>query len=255
MSDSQQDSSNKPESQALTFDHVLDVLEHGKVSVEHGTIRWSSNYTFLISIEHEDTEIMAIYKPQRGERPLWDFPDGTLCYRERASFVTATELGWKIIPPTVLRDGPRGLGSMQFYVEHDPDYNYFSFPDSLQPQLLRLSLLDVLINNADRKGGHCLVDGQGLLWGIDHGLTFNTSHKLRTVIWDFADQPIATQLLKDIGELCEKIDDPKHPFYSKLSKLISPSEFKSFQRRVRGALKTGKFPVPGPGPNYPWPPV
>lgn len=246
---------SQSESQALTFERVLDVLEKGEVSVEHGAIRWSSNYTFLISLEHDGMELMAIYKPQQGERPLWDFPDGTLAQRERASFLTSTELGWKLVPPTVLRKGARGLGSMQFYVDHDPEYNYFSFDPSLQPELLRLAVFDVLVNNADRKGGHCIVDNQGRLWGIDHGLTFNVAHKLRTVVWDFADQPIPQTLLDDVAKLCEKIDNPENPFRKQLTTLLTDTEINAFQRRTRRILTTGKFPVPGPGPNYPWPPV
>lgn len=254
MDEPQQPDDPKSKASALTFERVLEVLEKGEVCAEHGAIRWSSNYTFLISVIYEGTELMAIYKPQQGERPLWDFPDGTLAYRERASFITSTELGWKLIPPTVLRNGPRGLGSIQFYVDHDPEHNYFSFDISLQAQLLNLSLFDVLVNNADRKGGHCIIDDQGRLWGIDHGLTFNVAHKLRTVIWDFADQSIPDSLINDVARLCEKLDTP-NPFHEQLNTLLSDSEIKAFQRRTQRLLKTGKFPTPGPGPNYPWPPV
>lgn len=243
------------DSAGITFDKVMEILEKGKIDAEHGAIRWSSNYTFLISVEHDDLEVMAVYKPQRGERPLWDFPDGTLCYRERAAFLTSQELDWQIVPPTVLRDGPRGLGSIQFFIDHDPEYNYFSFDESLLPQLMRLAAFDYLVNNADRKGGHCLVDSQNHLWGIDHGITFHAANKLRTVIWDFAGQPVPDALLEDIEKLCMTVDSPQNEFHQKLSALLHDAEVRAFQKRIRRILKTRQYPQPGPGPNYPWPPV
>lgn len=242
-------------SEALTFERVLEILEKGTISEEHGSIRWSSNYTYLLSIEHKDVELLAVYKPRRGERPLWDFPDGTLCYRERASFLTSEALNWKVVPPTVLRNGPDGLGSVQFFVHHDPDMNYFSFDESVLPQLMRLSLFDTLVNNADRKGGHCVLDAQGHVWGIDHGLTFNNVHKLRTVIWNFAGETIPDILLDDVEELCQKLDDPEDPYRQEISKLINEAEMRAYQRRIQRLLESKVYPQPGPGPNYPWPPV
>lgn len=243
------------DSAGITFDRVMEVLEKGKIDAEHGAIRWSSNYTFLISVAQDDTEIMAVYKPQRGERPLWDFPDGTLCYRERAAFLTSEALGWQIVPPTVLRDGPRGLGSIQFFIDHDPEYNYFSFDESLLPQLMRLAAFDYLVNNADRKGGHCLVDSQNHLWGIDHGITFHASNKLRTVIWDFAGQPVPDTLLEDIEKLCVTLENPQDTFRQQIDRLLHDAEVRAFQKRIHRILKTKQYPQPGPGPNYPWPPV
>jgi hypothetical protein len=240
---------------ALSVERVLDVLDKGRVETEHGVMRWSSNYTFLVSVAHEDITLMAVYKPQRGERPLWDFPDGTLCYRERAAFLTSEALGWQLVPPTVLREGPRGLGSIQFYVDHDPEVNYFSFDETMIPQLMRLSAFDYLVNNADRKGGHCLVDEAGRLWGIDHGITFNSAPKLRTVIWDFAGQPVPDALLTDIERLCVDIDNGDGAYRQSLGKLLSEREISAFQNRVRHILRTKRYPQPGNGPNYPWPPV
>jgi hypothetical protein len=237
------------------MEQVLDVLDKGRVETEHGVMRWSSNYTFLVSVEHEAITLMAVYKPQRGERPLWDFPDGTLCYRERASFLTSEALGWQLVPPTVLREGPRGLGSIQFYIDHDPEMNYFSFDETMIPQLMRLSAFDYLVNNADRKGGHCLVDEAGRLWGIDHGITFNSAPKLRTVIWDFAGQPVPDDMLADIERLCGDIDNAEGAYRQNLGKLLSEREIGAFQNRVRHILRTKRYPQPGSGPNYPWPPV
>lgn len=144
---------------------------------------------------------------------------------------------------------------MQFFVEHDPEYNYFTFDASLRPQLEKMVLFDAMTNNADRKGGHCIVDSQNRLWGIDHGLTFNVAHKLRTVIWEFAGQPISKTLLADVEKLCTQITDSQSELRQSLPGLLSPQEITTFDARINRLLKTGKFPKPGPGPNYPWPPV
>lgn len=239
----------------LTTRQILDVLEKGTIETEHGLMRWSSNYTFLVSVDCEDTPLLAIYKPQRGERPLWDFPDGTLCYRECAAFLTSEELGWNIVPPTVLREGPRGLGSVQFYIDHDPEVNYFTLDESFLPQLRSLSCFDYIVNNADRKGGHCLVDAENHIWGIDHGITFNTVPKLRTVIWNFAGQAIPDNLLIDMERLCSELDDSSHQFRARLRDLLTEAEINSFHSRVKRLLHHKRYPLPGPGPNYPWPPV
>ncbi len=242
-------------SEAISFERVLDVLQKGDISEEHGSIRWSSNYTYLLTVSDSTAEVLAVYKPRKGERPLWDFPDGTLCNRERASFLTSEALGWQIVPPTVLRDGPNGVGSVQFFVHHDPDLNYFSFDESIFPQLTRLSLFDFLVNNADRKGGHCLIDAQGHLWGIDHGLTFNNVHKLRTVVWNFAGQIVPETLLADVEKLCNQLEDAESDYRKAMVKLINDAELRAFQRRIRRILDQKRYPEPGAGPNYPWPPV
>ncbi|MBI1282648.1 MAG: SCO1664 family protein [Anaerolineaceae bacterium] len=247
---------NDSESQGLTSQQVVDILQNGSIEAEHGMMRWSSNYTFLLSINHNDHTVMAVYKPQKGERPLWDFPDGMLCKREVASFLTSEYLGWQIVPPTVLRHGPHGLGSMQFFVEHDPELNYFEFDEAKMEQMRQICAFDILVNNADRKGGHCLVDGQGHVWGIDHGITFNSSPKLRTVVWEFAGEPIEDSLLADIERLCIEVDNQKTAYRQELNKLITEREIHAFQNRIQNLLKSRKYPQPGPGgPNYPWPPV
>ncbi len=240
---------------ALPEDSILNILREGQIGDEYAVMRWSSNYTFLLEIQHDEGPTMVVYKPQRGERPLWDFPDGTLCYREVASFETSRLLGWQIVPPTVLREGPQGLGSFQLYIEHDPQVNYFSLTETTAPQLLRIAAFDHLVNNADRKGGHCLLDPDNHLWGIDHGITFNVEHKLRTVIWDFAGQAIPDPLLADIERLCEQVDDTKSEYRHNLDSLLHPHEISAFHRRIQKLLHSGCFPRPGRGPNYPWPPV
>jgi uncharacterized repeat protein (TIGR03843 family) len=249
------DNDETPNSTPITMERVVEILNKGTIRAEHGIMRYSSNYTFLVSVTHDDLTLMAVYKPQRGERPLWDFPDGTLCYREVAAFLTSNELGWQLVPPTVLREGPRGVGSVQFYIYHDPELNYFSLDADMIPQLMTMAVFDYLVNNADRKGGHCLVDSQQHLWGIDHGITFHTSNKLRTVIWDFAGQPVPEKLLADVEKLCGELDETDHHFRQAMQKLLSESEMRAFQSRVRHLLRAKRYPQPGSGPNYPWPPV
>lgn len=244
-----------PRQVEISVERLLEVLKCGELDSEFGVMRWSSNYTYLVSVMYQDISVMAVYKPQRGERPLWDFPDGTLCYRELAAFLTSRELHWDIVPPTVLRDGIRGLGSVQFYIDHDPEINYFTFDETMHPQLMRLAAFDYVVNNADRKGGHCLLDSQGHLWGIDHGITFHTAPKLRTVIWDFAGQPVPEPLLLDLERLCATIEDETNPYRHSLGELLSEGEIRTFHARIRHMLKHKKFPNPGSGPNYPWPPV
>lgn len=240
---------------SMTISQLLDVLQNGEVEDEYGVMRWSSNYTFLLAITLKGMRTRAVYKPQKGERPLWDFPDGTLCYRETAAFHTSQELGWEIVPPTVLRDGPHGLGSVQLYIDHDPEVNYFSFTEDVRPQLQRMAAFDHIVNNADRKGGHCLIDRSGHLWGIDHGITFNIDHKLRTVIWDFAGQPIPDALLSDMERLCSQLDNANSEYRRKLDNLLDIREIMAFQRRIQKLLQSRRYPQPGRGPNYPWPPV
>ncbi|MEZ4667626.1 MAG: SCO1664 family protein [Anaerolineae bacterium] len=251
------DSNNSDqESKAISIDDVVEVLTHGTIEADHGLMRWSSNYAFLISVVHKNTSIMAVYKPQKGERPLWDFPDGMLCKREMASFLTSEMLDWTIVPPTVLRYGPHGLGSVQFYVDHDPDMNYFEFDRDKIPQVKRICIFDYLVNNADRKGGHCLVDSKGHVWGIDHGITFHSAPKLRTVIWDFAGEPIDDSTLVDVEKLCHTLNTPSSILRQNLSDLLTEHEINSFRKRTQFILHTKKYPEPGAGgPNFPWPPV
>lgn len=234
---------------------ILHLLTCGNVRDEHGMLRWSSNYTFLVSVSEANEKTLAVYKPQRGERPLWDFPDGTLCYREVAAYRISAALGWALVPPTVLRDGPRGIGSVQFYIEHDPEVNYFTFDDSHAEQLRRMALFDYITNNADRKGGHCLLDDSNHVWGIDHGICFHPAPKLRTVIWDFAGQAVPEQLLCDVQRIAEEVDQPSSPLRRELDQLLAEAEVQALQSRIRRVLHRREFPRPGPGPNYPWPPV
>jgi uncharacterized repeat protein (TIGR03843 family) len=246
---------------SIDFTSALQAIQEGRVNAEHGLMRWGSNYTFLVTISHEDIKFMGVYKPRIGERPLWDFPDGTLCQRETASFVISEMLGWSIVPPTVLREGPRGVGSVQAFINHDPNQHYFTFKDSsldyetIELQLKKMVVFDAVANNADRKGGHCLIDEECHIWGIDHGLTFHPTNKLRTVIWDYAGGAIPHDLMNDLQALCARLDERKNPQHQQLAELLSQQEMLALQSRVNQLLKTGQYPLPGSGPNRPWPAV
>ena len=217
----------------LALDEAADIIENGAMDDEVGLMRWGSNYTFLVNIERDGLRLLAIYKPRQGERPLWDFPDGTLCNREAAAYLTSKALGWSLVPPTVLRDGTRGSGSVQLFIDHDPEEHYYTFDKgSLWEQLERMAIFDAIANNADRKGGHCLVDGDAHLWGIDHGLTFNASEKLRTVIWDFAGMPIPPAILDDLHVFCGRLGDDDDAFARAMSALLSRVELRMLKLRV-----------------------
>jgi hypothetical protein len=231
------------------------LLSEGDIEDVQGIMRWGSNYAALLSIRDAELAATAVYKPQRGERPLWDFPDGTLCYREVVSYLISHALGWSLVPPTVLRVGPHGLGSLQLFIDHDPEINYFSLNDQFVPQLQRFVIFDDLINNADRKGGHLLLDDHGKLWGIDHGLTLNVMPKLRTVIWEFAGHPIAPDLLAPVQRVHDQLADPSSDLRTRVAALIAPDEIDALQKRAQRLLDCRQYPQPGPGPNYPWPPV
>ncbi|WP_119073017.1 SCO1664 family protein [Aggregatilinea lenta] len=231
------------------------LLREGRLSNTRGMMRWGSNYAALIAISDSEYAATAVYKPQRGERPLWDFPDGTLCYREVAAYQVSEALGWHLVPPTVLRQGPHGLGSLQYFVAHNPEITYFSLGTGYAPQLQKYALFDYLINNADRKGGHLLLDEGGKLWAIDHGLTFHTTPKLRTVIWDFAGKSIDASLLSAVCRLADSLAASDSPLHTALGTLLSPAELRALVHRVGQITDCKTYPQPGPGPNYPWPPI
>jgi uncharacterized repeat protein (TIGR03843 family) len=239
----------------VDYDEAYTALKAGDVLDEHGLMRWGSNYTFLVTVKHDDKSFMAIYKPRMGERPLWDFPDGTLCQREAAAYVLSEMLGWNLVPPTILREGSRGVGSLQVFIDHDPNRHYFTFDATHIPQLQRIVAFDIIANNADRKGGHCLLDEDERIWCIDHGLTFHPTYKLRTVIWDFEGDKIPDTILNDLRKLCTTLEDKTHPLRDELGNLLRHGEIVAMQARLNKLIQTGKYPIPGPGPNRPWPAV
>ncbi|HYN87277.1 MAG TPA: SCO1664 family protein [Ardenticatenaceae bacterium] len=241
------------EQAVVSPERAVALLEQGDMEVE-GELIYSSNYTFLASVEDESLRALVVYKPRRGERPLWDFPSGTLCQRECAAYLVSEALGWQLVPPTVLRDGPLGVGMVQLYIEHDPEEHYFTFRDEILSCLPRVALFDAAINNADRKGGHCLRDARGHVWCIDHGIAFHEDHKLRTVIWDFAGEEIPEPLLDDLRALQDKLD-AGGPLAEALEPLLASDEIAAFRRRVARLIRQGRFPRPGPGRHVPWPMV
>jgi uncharacterized repeat protein (TIGR03843 family) len=235
----------------LTPAAAREILTRGEIEVV-GRVAWSSNAALLVTVGCDGTETLAVYKPQRGERPLWDFPDGTLCRRETASYVVSEALRWDIVPTTVLRDGPYGVGMVQRFVEHDPDDHYFTLLDEHPDDFRRFAAFDVVVNNADRKGGHCLQElATGRLYGIDHGLTFHVGPKLRTVIWDFASQRIPEDVIADLEGLRGVLDGP---LGDDLCGLLHPAELEALRARVDGLLASGRYPDPDEGyHSVPWP--
>ncbi|HEY8217001.1 MAG TPA: SCO1664 family protein, partial [Acidimicrobiia bacterium] len=186
----------------LSADQVAEILGAGTLELV-GRLRYSSNGAFLAEASADGVTVPAVYKPRRGERPLWDFPDGTLCRREVAAYELSRSLGWGIVPVTVLReDAPLGEGAVQRFVDHDPEEHYFTLLEHHPDRFRQFAAFDVLANNTDRKGGHCLHDlVNDVILGIDHGLTFHRQWKLRTVIWDFAGEPIPPELCADLTRL------------------------------------------------------
>lgn len=215
---------------------------------------YSSNYVYLARLCSPMGEpVAAVYKPLRGESPLWDFPDG-LYRREAAAYQLARLLGWPVVPPTVVRDGPQGVGSVQLYVTHNPESHFFTQRENpdLVPQLQRMCAFDAIANNADRKGGHCLLDEDGHIWGIDHGLCFHEQYKLRSVIWDWADEPIPQPWLDDVAAVASAIaagDGRARP----LTALLSPAESAALLLRAKELIERRTFPRPGAQRHYPWP--
>lgn len=241
----------------LTEEQVLEALRSGEME-EQGLLPYSSNHSFLVVVEHNHLTLPAVYKPQRGETPLWDFEWGTLCKRETAAYEISRALGWNIVPPTVLRTGSRGLGSVQFFVEHDREAHYFTVAEDARftDAFRRLALFDFVVNNADRKSGHCLIGTDGRVWGIDHGICFHAEYKLRTVIWEFSCEPIEENYLSDLAALRSALLNAGSPLMKRLESLLSAAEFAAMRKRIDHLLRTRCYPSPLPHRrNYPWPPI
>lgn len=221
-------------------------LQEGKIHLQ-GRMPNSSNATYFITLgDSEDAQ--AIYKPLQGERPLWDFEPG-LYKREVAAYLVSETLGYHIIPPTVMRDGPLGVGSVQLFIVHDPRHHYFTFLEEhpeTHDQLRSMAVFDIVANNTDRKGGHVLLDAEGHIWGIDQGLCFSNEFKLRTVIWDFAGEEIPTELLDPIEAFTTNIP-------TDISALLEDFEVEAMMHRCGWLLENRVFPAPGSRYEYPWP--
>ena len=230
----------------------LELLEQGEIEIL-GLLPFSSNYVFLAKLTHGDQEIHAVYKPLRGERPLWDFPAGTLGAREVAAYLVSEAAGWDIVPPTVMRmDAPHGPGSMQLFIEHDPERHFFVLMHERGPEMVTFAAFDVVINNADRKGGHVIEGPEGCLYGVDHGLSFNLEPKLRTVIWAFAEDPLGDRLRGQLETLGEALA-PGAPLADRLDELLSPEERAETLARLQVLLAENRFPAPEGPFDMPWP--
>jgi uncharacterized repeat protein (TIGR03843 family) len=223
------------------------LLDHGEVEVL-GRMPWSSNATYLCEVRCGDSAHRAIYKPRRGERPLWDFPSG-LDHREVAAYELSAALGWGLVPRTVLRDGPLGTGSLQAFVDADFEQHYFTlYEDEVHHDALRaMCALDLIGNNTDRKSGHVLLGLDGHIYGIDHGLMFHHEFKLRTVIWEFGGERVPDHLLASASALVDTgLPDA-------LASLLDPFERDAVLTRARALVDQGCFPIDETGRRYPWP--
>lgn len=262
---------------------ILDVLAFGQIEIE-GRLVDASNVALRGELELDDIRTRVIYKPVSGERSLWDFPDGTLASREAAAFVLSALGGWDLVPPTVLREGPLGPGTVQMWVDA-PEGASRSLIDVVtpaeltpgwlpvlqaqltdgtevvvahadRPELASAAVFDVVINNADRKGSHLVLDQSGSLWGFDHGVSCHADPKLRTVLWGWVGQPLPEAELARLDALAGWLSSPGSPLSMTLESLLSPAEVDALGRRVSGLLVTGRFPQPNSrGPAVPWPPL
>jgi hypothetical protein len=228
------------------------LLERGDLRLL-GLLPRASNFTFLAEISYGQDVRLAVYKPRDGETPLWDFPPGTLCNREVAAYLVARELGWPSVPPTVLRRGPHGEGSVQLFVEADPAEHYFTLREAHHDVFRAVAAFDVVLGNGDRKAGHCLLAPDGAIWVVDHGLCFSQEPWLRTVIWDFAGQDVPPQLLGDLRRLGEALRSG--PLRDSLVGLLTEDEVDATAARAKTLVEAGRFPEPGPGRSHPWPAI
>lgn len=236
--------------------HILDLLMKAE-PVEAALLAAGSNYVYLLKMRDERAgEGYAVYKPQRGEAPLSDFPDGTLFRRERASYLVSEALGWNLVPPTIIREEGlgAGIGILQLFVEHDPSQNYFTLKDERVDDMKRIAVFDWLTNNADRKGGHCLLAPDGHIWCIDQGLTFHVEDKLRTVIWEFQGQRPPDELVSDVGRLLDRLES-NTALLDELRELLHPRELERFRERAERIAGGAVMPAPPPWRPYPWPMV
>ncbi|MDQ1020816.1 SCO1664 family protein [Streptomyces afghaniensis] len=265
---------------SVTPPDAAELLARGELTVR-GRIREASNAALYCAVSYDGRDAACIYKPVAGERPLWDFPDGTLAQREVAAYEVSEATGWSLVPPTVLREGPYGEGMCQLWVEAAPETELLALVDAEEPEpgwkaigfaevgegrtallvhadderLQRLAVLDAVLNNADRKGGHLLPTGEGRLYGIDHGVTFNVENKLRTLLWGWAGEPL-TQEAVDVLEGLRKDLADGGPLTARLQPLITGAEIDATRARVAALLASGKHPEPsGEWPAIPWPPV
>lgn len=237
---------------------ALEVLRDGEIEIV-GRIVGSSNHAMYCRVTlacpdpAETIELTAVYKPVAGERPLDDFPDGTLSHREVAAYLASEAIGWGIVPPTIRRDGPFGDGSLQLWIDADSATDVVAMVLQDDPRLRRIAAFDAAVNNTDRKGGHLLpVEGGRHVYGVDHGVTFSAVPKLRTVLWGWRGDPFDEEELAGLARLADALEGD---LGRELAGLLSRREIAATRRRVGALLETRRFPQPRPDwPAIPWPP-
>jgi len=263
----------------VTEDAALDLLDHGEFELE-GRLVDASNTTLRAFLTLDGVTVRCVYKPVRGERPLWDFPDGTLAGREVAAYLVSKAAGWDVVPPTVLRDGPLGPGACQLWIDEPDDgadlvgfvpvrrlptgwFRIMSARDETgrpyalahadDPRLAAMAAFDAVVNNADRKGGHVIVGAAGRVYGVDHGVCFHTDDKLRTVLWGWADEPLPPEARETLRRLAGLLAGD---LGKGLSALVTRGEVSAVGARIHRLLDTGRYPGPSPHrPAVPWPPI
>jgi uncharacterized repeat protein (TIGR03843 family) len=237
----------------ITEEEALALLVGGELAVE-GRLVDASNATFYCAVTADGRTAACVYKPIAGERPLWDFPDGTLAEREVAAFEVSVALGWPIVPPTVLRDGPAGPGMVQLWIDVDETVEITRFMRRYDVERLRqIAVFDAVINNADRKGGHLLPLADGRVYGVDHGVTFHVQDKLRTVLWQWAGEKLPGELRADLQALRRDLDAA---LGERLGELLTRREVARTKARLDRLIAAGRHPEPaGDWPPLPWPPI
>lgn len=234
---------------------IIHTLQSGEISLV-GRVLMGSNATLLVDVKSETRQFQAIYKPNQGERPLWDFPEKTLAQREVAAFIVSRLLAWNYIPPTTYRSKnlSYGPGSLQLFIPHDPNKHYFNISDFPRNLRQNIVLFDYIINNADRKGGHIIQDHTNHFWLIDHGVSFNQELKLRTVLWEHAGESIPDNLLLIVSEFLVKMQSNNIQLVKRLKQLLAKTEFDAIINRADTLLSTKIFPLPNENTRpYPWP--
>ena len=235
----------------LALDAVLRLLREGEISVE-GRLVDASNATLYCAVTLDGVTAAAVYKPVRGERPLWDFPDGTLAGREVGAYLVSQATGWDVVPPTVMREGPYGPGMCQLWVDVDPAVDLAALARSDHPDLRRMAVLDAVINNADRKGGHLLPRQDGRVQGVDHGICFSAEDKLRTLLWQWRGDRLTDEALEVLSRVRAELEGE---LGEQLHGLLTVTEVRTTVDRVDRLLATGRHPQPSDEwPAIPWPP-
>jgi uncharacterized repeat protein (TIGR03843 family) len=239
------------EPSVLELDDALRLLREGELEIE-GRLVDASNATLYCSATLDGVTAAVVYKPVRGERPLWDFPDGTLAGREVSAYLVSQATGWDVVPPTVLRDGPFGTGMCQLWIDVDDSVDLGELARSDRPDLRRMAVFDAMVNNADRKGGHLLPTPAGHVYGVDHGVCFSTEDKLRTLLWQWRGLGLSEQALDVLGRVRAELEGP---LAEALCEHLTVREVRAAAARIDRLMGTGCFPMPSPDwPAIPWPP-